>query len=263
MRPWLVAYRLTHRVTAAQRARLTVFSLLLLAGVLLAAGCSPSRPTAPTPIALVATQAPSATATPAPTDPPATATSVPTRTGTPSWVPTSTTTAILVPTATLTPSATPTAVEPLSIEHERQMSYPGSEITIEQTLEPGAQLQPLRRLVPVGRAQDLRPADGARPGKAGDRLAGDHLQPRLYPAGAIPHHRALRGLRRRPRAQPATSSSSPTTAATAVSEGTAEGGYGIAGLHRRRAERGGLAARPTRTPTRTASGCGAIRWAGR
>jgi uncharacterized protein len=54
-----------------------------------------------------------------------------------------------IPSATVTPSATatpmptptPSAIEtpfPMSILAERQMTYPGSEITIEETLEPGA-----------------------------------------------------------------------------------------------------------------------------
>lgn len=56
----------------------------------------------------------------------------PTPTGTPRPSPTSTATAS--PTATLTPTAT---LHPLTIEAMRQRSYPGSEITIEEALEPG------------------------------------------------------------------------------------------------------------------------------
>jgi len=74
------------------------------------------------------TPAPTASATAPPTDTPAptasaTGTATPTATPTPS------------PTATPTPTATP--IHPLSIEAMRQAEYPGSEIVIEQTLEPG------------------------------------------------------------------------------------------------------------------------------
>jgi fermentation-respiration switch protein FrsA (DUF1100 family) len=67
-----------------------------------------------------------ASRTPAPT-----ATSTPTPTATPSPTPT------LPPTETPTPSATPTPLHPLMIEVMRQASYPGSELTFEQTLDPG------------------------------------------------------------------------------------------------------------------------------
>lgn len=67
-----------------------------------------------------------ASQTPAPT-----ATSTRTPTATPSPTPTQT------PTNTPTPSATPTPTHPLMIEVMRQASYPGSELTFEQTLEPG------------------------------------------------------------------------------------------------------------------------------
>lgn len=43
----------------------------------------------------------------------------------------------LPPTDTPTPSPTPTPMHPLMVEWMRQQVYPGSEITIEQTLEPG------------------------------------------------------------------------------------------------------------------------------
>ena len=69
------------------------------------------------------------TATPQPTV-------TPTATQTASPTPTSTATA--TPTATLTPTSTPTPLHPLMIESMRRQSYPGSEITIEETLEPGA-----------------------------------------------------------------------------------------------------------------------------
>lgn len=50
--------------------------------------------------------------------------------------PTSTATATQTPSATPTPSPTPP--HPLTIEYLRQQEYPGHEIVIEQTLEPGA-----------------------------------------------------------------------------------------------------------------------------
>ncbi len=84
----------------------------------------PAAESNPAPAADVAQAGPAAepTATPLP---PATATS----TATP--LPTST------PTETPTPTATPTPLHPLMIEKMRQDAYPGSEITIEQTLDPG------------------------------------------------------------------------------------------------------------------------------
>ena len=68
-------------------------------------------------------------------------------------IPTATVTTTLLPSATRTPSATPTITRtprptptptvtptphPLSIPLMRQQSYPGSDITIEETLEPGS-----------------------------------------------------------------------------------------------------------------------------
>ena len=60
-------------------------------------------------------------------------------TSTPTSEPTSTPTPTGTPTATNTPSPTPTPtpLHPLTIEAMRQQSYPGSEITIEDTLESG------------------------------------------------------------------------------------------------------------------------------
>ena len=49
----------------------------------------------------------------------------------------------------------------------------------------GRELQPLRRLVHVRWAQDQRPVDGADGTEAAHRLAGGHLQSRLYPARPI------------------------------------------------------------------------------
>lgn len=61
--------------------------------------------------------------------PPSTATPQPTDTPTPT--PTATAT------VTSTPTPTPTPLHPLMVEVMRQQSYPGSEVTIEETLEPG------------------------------------------------------------------------------------------------------------------------------
>ena len=60
----------------------------------------------------------------------------PTQTPLPTESPTPTPTP--APTDTPTPTATPTPSHPLAIETMRQQTYPGSEITIERTLQPGA-----------------------------------------------------------------------------------------------------------------------------
>jgi len=55
--------------------------------------------------------------------------------------PTFTATAVETPTPSLTPTVTPTRTptpHPMSIPALRQMAYPGSEIIIEETLEPGS-----------------------------------------------------------------------------------------------------------------------------
>ena len=67
-----------------------------------------------------------------------TTTPTPTPTRTPTPLPTATATATTRPSPTATPSATPTPLHPLSIEAMRQADYPGSEIVIESTLDPGA-----------------------------------------------------------------------------------------------------------------------------
>lgn len=82
--------------------------------------------TTPAMLAPTATElppSPTATLTPSPT---ATATARPTATAT------------ATRTATTTPTPTPTPPVPLSVEFMRTQSYPGSEIAIEQTLQPGA-----------------------------------------------------------------------------------------------------------------------------
>ncbi len=70
------------------------------------------------------------TITSLPTDTPA-PTPTPTVTATPTPTPTST------PAPTLTPSLTPTPLHPLSIASLRQGNYPGSALTVEETLAPG------------------------------------------------------------------------------------------------------------------------------
>lgn len=69
------------------------------------------------------------------TKPNPTATPTYTPTTRPTLVPTATNTA--VPSPTVTPSYTPTPTDPMMIEVMRQQSYPGSEITFVETLEPG------------------------------------------------------------------------------------------------------------------------------
>ena len=67
-----------------------------------------------------------------------TPTAVPT--GTPTATPTPTPNPTATPTPTVTPTLTPTPtpMHPLMIEVMRQQAYPGSEITIEETLDPGS-----------------------------------------------------------------------------------------------------------------------------
>lgn len=77
------------------------------------------------------------TDTPAPTATPVPPTATPTATATPTHTPTTTPTH----TPTATPTATATPVEPLSVAHMRTQEYPGSDIVIEQTLQPGVNYQ--------------------------------------------------------------------------------------------------------------------------
>ena len=76
-----------------------------------------------------ATRAPAPSPTPLPSPAP-TQTPLPTESPTPAPTP--------LPTGTPPPTATPTPSHPLAIETLRQQTYPGSEITIERTLQPGA-----------------------------------------------------------------------------------------------------------------------------
>ncbi len=119
--------------------------LLLIAGILGLSACGADLVVEPAPTAVVpGTMTPSPQA--AALNPSSTDTSVPLPTPTPSPIPTVTSTPTASPTPTLTPTATdtptptatPTPQHPLAIELMRQQTYPGSEITIEETLEPGA-----------------------------------------------------------------------------------------------------------------------------
>jgi len=103
-------------------------ALLWVLAVVVLASCGGGQATVPatSPVQAVS-DAPAATA-----PPPATPTAEPTSTATP--VPSATPTA----TATETPSPTPTPLHPMSIAYLRQQSYPGSDLVIEQTLNPGA-----------------------------------------------------------------------------------------------------------------------------
>jgi len=92
-----------------------------------AVGVQPTAPPEPTPTT-EPTEVSTATQTATPTPQP---------TSTPTPEPTDTPTATSTPTNTATSTPTPTPLHPLMIESMRQQSYPGSEITIEETLEPG------------------------------------------------------------------------------------------------------------------------------
>ncbi len=96
-----------------RQSRLLVVFLMILAVSLLAACCAPQSTAPPSP-------------TPAPSTP--TATHMPTATPNPT----------ATPTVTPTPAPTPTPTHPLMIEVMRQQDYPGSEITIEEKLDPGS-----------------------------------------------------------------------------------------------------------------------------
>jgi len=95
--------------------KLTGLGLMLI--VLVVSACSGPSPTA---VANLATVSPAPTKTTAPT-----------ATATPTSTPTATST------ATSTPTPTPT-LNPLTIQSMRERSYPGSAITIEETLQPGS-----------------------------------------------------------------------------------------------------------------------------
>ncbi len=108
--------------------------LLLLALAFSAVACSRPAAVKPSPTSSVVAQAqktitpPSPTATPAPAQPP-TATATP--------LPTATWTATATPSPSPTPTATPTPLITLAVEWLRQQTFVGSDLVLEQTLEPG------------------------------------------------------------------------------------------------------------------------------
>ena len=149
--------------------------------------------------------------------------------------------------------------EKLTIDYLRKQKYPGSDIVIEETLDPGANYDRYIVVVPLGGAQAVRAADRAAGRATRHRLAGDHLQPRLHPA------RVYRTTERY----------------VAYVDGFARNGYIVfrpdyrGHASRKVRRRRATATRTTRstcstpwlgqapgpTPIRTASACGAIRWA--
>jgi fermentation-respiration switch protein FrsA (DUF1100 family) len=109
---------------------------VLILGLFVVTACG-SQAVKSTPTTLPgATQTPEAAIIAAATS---TSTSMPTPqpTSTPTPEPTNTPTATATATNTPSPTPTPTPLHPLTIEAMRQQTYPGSEITIEETLEPG------------------------------------------------------------------------------------------------------------------------------
>ena len=116
-------------------------TLVVLAGVLAlilsACGARP-RPVGETTIALAPTTVlPSATL-----EPPAIPTVAPSATPQPTASRTPTATPTDIP--TVTPTATATPPDPLSVPYMREQAYPGSDIVIEQKLQPGANYQRYR-----------------------------------------------------------------------------------------------------------------------
>lgn len=102
-----------------------LIGLISLLCVLAFAACAPAPPPAESAVVAVAPAA-SPAVTPTASLTPTTAPS-----STPTPAPSAT------PTVTHTPTPTPTPTHPLMIEVMRRQSYPGSDITIEQALEPG------------------------------------------------------------------------------------------------------------------------------
>jgi fermentation-respiration switch protein FrsA (DUF1100 family) len=116
--------------------------LVLTSGLFLVTACggrgqavelmpSPTRTPEPA-VVSVATSTPAPTLTPTPTPQPS---YTPTATSTATPLPTATSTPD--PTDTPTPTLTPTPQHPLMIETMRRRAYPGSQITLEESLEPG------------------------------------------------------------------------------------------------------------------------------
>lgn len=110
---------------------------LIIILLLILVACAPNQEENPTLTQLPATeisQNPTATSIPTATLTP-TITPIPTETAT--TTSTASPTATTTPTSTATPTVTPTPTHALMVEVMRQQTYPGSEITIEQTLETG------------------------------------------------------------------------------------------------------------------------------
>lgn len=105
---------------------------MAILGLFIIAACnSQTEVTTPAaPVTLIETSEPAVVAVTTPTP-------NPTATQTPTPEPTYTPTATATPTSTSTLTPTPTPLHPLMIEQMRRQNYPGSEITIEETLEPG------------------------------------------------------------------------------------------------------------------------------
>ena len=106
-------------------------SCLLVLAVTLASCAGDATQQSPTlaPTALSATRAPGSTAA-------GTATFAPTSTAQPADIPHAPPAGL--PTSTPTETPTPMPLNPLSIEYMRQQTYPGSKVTLEQTLAPGS-----------------------------------------------------------------------------------------------------------------------------
>jgi uncharacterized protein len=89
-------------------------------------------------LAVLVLAACTSTPAPAPTVAPVAPTPSPVAAVLPTDAPTATAAPSATPTPTNTPLPTPTPLNPLSIEYLRERVYPGSDITIEQTLAPGS-----------------------------------------------------------------------------------------------------------------------------
>ena len=122
------------------------------------------------------------------------------------------------------------------------------------------ELPALSRFVPLRGVEAVRPADGAQRDAAGDRLAGDRLQPRLHPAGAVPDHRALRRVRGWVRPQRLRRFSARLPRSRQIGRECVRG-VRLARLHDRRAECAVIRQAVRGRRSRTASGCGATPWA--
>ena len=120
--------------------------MLLMAGLFSLSACGGRPAVEPSPsiatagavamaTASIEVQSPVPSPTTHPTQPP---TSTPLPSPTPSFPPTETPAPTPTNTATATPTPTPTAQHPLDVDYMRQRTYPGSDITVERTLAPGA-----------------------------------------------------------------------------------------------------------------------------